>query len=56
MFPVAWQRASSSASPGWPKLDLNVEGARLEQRELLKTVNEFVGYIRANPDWDHEPR
>ena len=33
------------------ELDLDVEGAGLEQRKLLKTVTEFGGYIRANAAW-----
>ncbi len=33
------------------ELDLDVEGAGLEQRKLLKTVIEFGGYLRANVTW-----
>ena len=33
------------------ELDLDAEGASLDQRKLLKTVIEFGGYLRANVTW-----
>ena len=33
------------------EFDLDIEGAGLEQRKLLKAVTEFGGYIRANGAW-----
>jgi hypothetical protein len=34
-----------------PGLDLDSEGASLDQRKLLKAVSEFGGYLRANNAW-----